>query len=160
MPSFDVVSEVDMHEARNAIDQSNKEVGTRFDFKGSGAKFELDNAEIKMSAQVEFQLGQMLDILKSKMAKRSIDVACLDVQEATMTNQVARQSIIIRQGLDADLSRKIVKRIKEAKMKVQCAIQGDKVRISGKKRDDLQQAIALLRDANYELPLQYENFRD
>ncbi len=160
MPSFDVVSEVDMHEARNAVDQANKEVSTRFDFKGSGAEFELEGAEIKLKAQVEFQLAQMLDILRDKLARRKIDVSCLDVQEPTMTNQVARQSAIIRQGLDADLARKIVKLIKNAKMKVQCAIQGEKVRISGKKRDDLQQAIALIKDGGFDLPLQYENFRD
>ncbi|MEM7276479.1 MAG: YajQ family cyclic di-GMP-binding protein [Pseudomonadota bacterium] len=160
MPSFDVVSEVDMHEARNAVDQANKEVSTRFDFKGSGAEFELEGAEIKLKAEVEFQLAQMLDILRDKLARRKIDVSCLDIQEPTMTNQVARQSAIIRQGLDADLARKIVKLIKNAKMKVQCAIQGEKVRISGKKRDDLQQAIALIKDGGFDLPLQYENFRD
>ncbi len=102
----------------------------------------------------------MLDILRDKLARRKIDVSCLDIQEPTMTNQVARQSAIIRQGLDADLARKIVKLIKNAKMKVQCAIQGEKVRISGKKRDDLQQAIALIKDGGFDLPMQYENFRD
>lgn len=160
MPSFDVVSEVDMHEARNAVDQANKEVSTRFDFKGTGAQFELEGSEIRLKAEVEFQLAQMLDILRDKLARRKIEVSCLDIQEPTMTNQVARQSAIIRQGLDADLARKIVKLIKNAKMKVQCAIQGDKVRISGKKRDDLQQAIALIKDGGFDLPLQYENFRD
>ena len=160
MPSFDVVSEVDMHEASNAIDQANREVTTRFDFKDAGARFELNESEIHLSAQVDFQLQQMQDILRTKLAKRSVDTACLDAQEIELSGQTAKQKIIIRQGLDAVLAKKIVKLIKESKMKLQASIQGDKVRITGKKRDDLQQAIALLKDADIDLPLQYDNFRD
>lgn len=160
MPSFDIVSQVDMHEASNAIDQANREVATRFDFKDTGAKFELQDSEIRLSAQVDFQLQQMQDILRSKLAKRKIDVACLDPQEPETAHQSARQSIIIRQGLDAMLAKKIVRLIKDSKMKLQSSIQGDKVRVSGKKRDDLQQAITLLKEADIELPLQFENFRD
>lgn len=160
MPSFDVVSEVDMHEATNAVDQANREVTTRFDFKDTGARFELKESEIHLSAQVDFQLQQMQDILRTKLAKRKIDTACLDAQEIELSGQTAKQKVIVRQGLDAPLAKKIVKLIKESKMKLQASIQGDKVRITGKKRDDLQQAIAFLKDADIDLPLQYENFRD
>ncbi|MEO1204431.1 MAG: YajQ family cyclic di-GMP-binding protein [Pseudomonadota bacterium] len=160
MPSFDVVSEVDMHEAANAVDQSNREVSTRFDFKGTGASYELDGSEIRLLAEVEFQLQQMLDILRGKLAKRGVDIACLDAGEPEVAHQKARQTVLIRQGLDAPTARRIVKLVKDAKLKVQTSIQGEKVRISGKKRDDLQRVIALLREASIELPLQYENFRD
>ncbi|MEM8548892.1 MAG: YajQ family cyclic di-GMP-binding protein [Pseudomonadota bacterium] len=160
MPSFDVVSEVDQHELSNAVDQANREVSTRFDFKGTNASFELTEAEIKLSAEVEFQLQQMLDILRAKLAKRQIDIGCLDIGEPVQSGQEARQTIIVRQGIDAALARKIVKLIKEAKLKVQAAVQGEQVRVTGKKRDDLQAAIALLREQELELPLQYQNFRD
>ncbi len=160
MPSFDVVSEVDMHEAANAVDQANREVSTRFDFKGTGANYELDGSEIRLLAEVEFQLQQMLDILRGKLAKRGVDIACLDVGEPELAHQKARQTAVIRQGLDAATAKRVVKLVKDAKLKVQTSIQGEKVRISGKKRDDLQRVIALLRDASIELPLQYENFRD
>ena len=160
MPSFDIVSQVDMHELGNAVDQASREVTTRFDFKGSGATFELADGEIKLKAEVEFQLQQMMDILRTKLAKRSVDVAALDAQEPQMTGKEARQSVIVRQGIEAELGRKIVKMIKEKKLKVQAAIQGDQVRVTGKKRDDLQQVIAMLRDADIDLPLQYINFRD
>lgn len=160
MPSFDIVSEVDLHEVANAVDQANREVGTRFDFKGTGAKFELDQSDITLQAEVEFQLSQMLDVLKIKLAKRSVDIACLDISDPELANQRASQRVKIQQGLDSDLARKIVKIIKAAKLKVQCAVQGDQVRISGKKRDDLQKVIALMRDQDLELPLQYQNFRD
>ncbi len=149
-----------MHEARNAVDQANKEVSTRFDFKGTGASFALNDSTIDLTAEVEFQLGQMRDILRDKLIRRGVDVKCLDAAEPVLANQTARQAIVMRQGLDADLARRIVKDIKAAKLKVQSAIQGDKVRISGKKRDDLQRCIALLRDADIDLPLQFENFRD
>ena len=160
MPSFDVVSEVDMHEVTNAVDQANREVTNRFDFKGSGAKFEQEDGVIRLRAQVEFQLQQMMDILRQKLAKRGIDVACMDVGEVEESGSEARQTVTLRQGIDSTLAKKIVRLVKDSKMKVQAAIQGDKVRISGKKRDDLQAAIALLKDADIDLPLQYENFRD
>lgn len=160
MPSFDIVSEVDMHELTNAIDQANREVGTRFDFKGVDASFALSDDVITLSAQVDFQLQQMLDILKTKLVRRNLDVACLDVGEVVESGQRATLPVKVRQGIDADLARKIVKLVKDTKMKVQTAIQGDKLRVTGKKRDDLQAAIAMLRDAKLEIPLQYNNFRD
>lgn len=160
MPSFDVVSDFDSHEARNAVDQANREVTTRFDFKGTGSKYEIEEQLITMSSQSDFQLKQMLDILHQKLAKRGINIACLDEQEPEISSSEARQKIILRRGIDADRARKLVKHIKSSKMKVQSAIQGDKLRVSGKKRDDLQSVIALLKDYDIGLPLQYENFRD
>lgn len=160
MPSFDVVSEFDMHEAVNAVDQANREVTTRFDFKGTDSKFEQQDAVITMQSQSDFQLKQMLDILHNKLGKRGIDIACLKIDEPEIVGKTARQTVTLRQGLDADLARKIIKKIKETKIKVQASIQGEKIRVTGKKRDDLQQVIALLREENFGLPLQYENFRD
>lgn len=160
MPSFDVVSEVDDHELSNAVDQANREIGNRFDFKGVDAKFELKDSVVELRAEAEFQLGQMLDILRLKMTKRGIDIACLKEEDAVIAGSKATQAIIVRQGIETALARQMVKRIKESKMKIQAAIQGEKVRISGKKRDDLQSAIAFLKEAEYELPLQFENFRD
>ena len=160
MPSFDVVSDFDAHEARNGVDQASREVNTRFDFKGTGSKFELDEQVITMTSQSDFQLQQMLDILRQKLAKRGIDLACLEEKEPEFSGNEARQQIILRKGIDSDLARKLVKMVKSSKLKVQAAIQGDKLRISGKKRDDLQAAIAFLKEADIELPLQYENFRD
>ncbi len=160
MPSFDVVSEFDAHEASNAVDQANREVGTRFDFKGTGSKFELEENVINLSSQTDFQLQQMLDILRQKLSKRGIDIACLKEEEPELTGNTARQKVILRQGLDTPLARDLVKKIKVSKIKVQSSIQGEKLRISGKKRDDLQAVIALLKDLDTDLPLQYENFRD
>ena len=160
MPSFDVVSDFDAHEAANAVDQANREVTTRFDFKGTGSKFELDNAVITLTSQSEFQLQQMMDILRQKLAKRGVDIGCLDEQQPEITGSAARQTVILRRGIDTDLARRLVKTVKSSKIKVQAAIQGDKLRISGKKRDDLQATIRLLKDADVDLPLQYENFRD
>jgi len=160
MPSFDVVSEVDLQEARNAVDQANREVGTRFDFKGSDARFSLEDAVVQMQAQSEFQLEQMLDILRLKLVKRSVDIDCLDLGAVETANNRARQALTIRQGVDTDSARRIVKEIKAAKLKVQAQIQGEQVRVTGKKRDDLQQVIALLRKLELGLPLQYINFRD
>jgi hypothetical protein len=160
MPSFDVVSDFDAHEARNGVDQASREVNTRFDFKGTGSKLELDEQVITMTSQSDFQLQQMLDILRQKLAKRGIDLACLEEKEPEFSGSEARQQIILRKGIDSDLARKLVKMVKSSKLKVQAAIQGDKLRISGKKRDDLQAAIAFLKEADIELPLQYENFRD
>lgn len=160
MPSFDVVSEFDAHEASNAIDQANREVTTRFDFKGTGSKYALDGEVITLTSQTDFQLKQMVDILCQKLSKRGIDVACLKEEEPEITGSEARQKIIMRQGLDTPLAKDLVKKIKVSKIKVQSSIQGEKLRISGKKRDDLQAVIALLKDSDTELPLQYENFRD
>jgi len=160
MPSFDVVSEIDMHEAANAVDQANREVGTRFDFKGTDSKFEQNEAEITLISTSDFQLKQMLDMLQTKLAKRGIDIACMEIKEPEMTGQQARQLTTLRQGIESDLAKKVVKIIKEKKLKVQAAIQGDKVRVTGKKRDDLQQVMSVLREAKLDMPLQYNNFRD
>jgi len=160
MPSFDVVSDFDAHEAANAIDQANREVNTRFDFKGSDSKYVLDGQVIALTSQSEFQLQQMLDILRQKLAKRGIDISCLDEQAVEFSGKEARQNVVMRKGIETDLARKLVKQIKSSKIKVQAAIQGDKLRISGKKRDDLQAMISLLRETDAGLPLQFENFRD
>jgi len=160
MPSFDVVSEVNMHEVTNAVDQANREVATRFDFKGSNARFERNESEITLYAQVDFQLKQMLDILKDKLARRGVDVHCLEIKDPEIALNQARQIVTLRQGLDGPLAKEIVKRIKDEKLKVQASIQGEKVRVTGKKRDDLQEVIAMLRKEKLALPLQFNNFRD
>lgn len=160
MPSFDVVSEVDMHETSNAVDQANREVSTRFDFKGTDSSFELEGNTITSHSQSDFQLRQMLDMLQGKLSKRGVDIDCLDVQDPEVTGKQARQKIIVREGLESEQCRQIVKTIKASKLKVQSAIQGNLVRVSGKKRDDLQQVIALLKDEKLGMPLQYKNFRD
>ena len=160
MPSFDVVSEVDKHELSNALDQANREVGNRFDFKGSGSKYESEAQVVTLHSQSDFQLKQMLDILQDKLTRRGIDIACLKVDEPEIMGREARQRVTVREGLDTPLAKEIVKLIKDSKLKVQAAIQGDSVRITGKKRDDLQEAIALLRKSKVELPLQFKNFRD
>jgi uncharacterized protein YajQ (UPF0234 family) len=160
MPSFDTVSEVDHHELSNAIDQANREIGTRYDFKGSDAKIEQVDNQLTLSAESDFQIKQMTPILKEKMSKRGIDVSCLEFSDVVEMNKRARQQVLVREGLDKDLARKIVKLIKDSKIKAQAAIQGDQVRVSGKKRDDLQQIMQLLREANLDIPLQFNNFRD
>jgi uncharacterized protein YajQ (UPF0234 family) len=160
MPSFDVVSEFDAHEASNAVDQANREVTNRFDFKGTGSKYELEEQVITLTSETDFQLQQMMDILRQKLAKRKIDIRCMKEEEPELTGSVARQKVILRQGIDTPLARELVKKIKTSKIKVQSAIQGEKLRVNGKKRDDLQAVIALLKDVDTDLPLQYENFRD
>jgi cyclic-di-GMP-binding protein len=160
MPSFDIVSEINAHEVSNAVDQAAREVGQRFDFKGSNAKYDLKDSVVTLSAQAEFQLKQMLEILRLKLAKRGIDVACLKVDEPVTTGQTARQVVTLREGIDSELGRKIQRQIKDSKLKVQAALQDQQVRVTGKNRDDLQAAIALVRKGGYELPLQFTNFRD
>ena len=161
MPSFDIVSEVDMHEVNNALDQSNREVGTRFDFKGVDASFELNNgSEITVSAEADFQIQQMLEMQRSKMVKRGIDIKSLKEGEVQMVGKKASMIVTVQQGIESDIARKIVKAVKEAKLKVQTAIQGEKLRVTGKKRDDLQQVIAFLKDGSFGVPLQFDNFRD
>ena len=160
MPSFDVVSEVDHHELRNAIDQANREIGTRYDFKGSDARIELNGNDLNLEAEAEFQLQQMAPILKEKLSKRGIDVECLEFGDVVEMNRRARQPVRVREGLDSDLARKMVKLVKESRLKVQAAIQGEQLRITGKKRDDLQQVMQMLRGANLGIPLQFNNFRD
>ena len=160
MPSFDVVSEFNAHEATNAVDQANREVSNRFDFKGTGSKYELEDSVISLTSQSDFQLQQMLDILRQKLSKRGIDIGCLQEEEPEITGTEARQKVIMRQGIDTPLAKDLVKQIKASKIKVQTSIQGEKLRVSGKKRDDLQSVIALLKEADAGIPLQYENFRD
>lgn len=161
MPSFDIVSELDNHEVTNAVDQANKEVATRFDFKGSNAHFELDkDGNIVMKAESTFQLQQMLPILYAKMGKRGIDIASLESGKIQDTGKTAQQSIALKQGIESDMAKKIVKLIKDKKLKVQTAINGDKLRVTGKKRDDLQEVIQMLRTEDVGQPLQFNNFRD
>jgi uncharacterized protein YajQ (UPF0234 family) len=160
MPSFDVVSEIDHHELKNALDQANREIGTRYDFKGSNSKIDQTGNELTLEAESEFQIKQMVPILKEKMSKRDIDVDCLDFADIVEMNKRARQQVSVREGLDKDLARKMVKLIKDSKIKVQAAIQGEQLRVNGKKRDDLQQVMQLLRDAKLGIPLQFNNFRD
>jgi cyclic-di-GMP-binding protein len=162
MPSFDIVSKVSTHEITNAIDQANREVTTRFDFKDTNAHFELKEKEyeITMIAPSKFQLEQMLVILEGKLAKRGIDLTCLDRGTVQESLHEARQVIKIRQGIDHEIGKKITKVIKDSKMKVQTAIMGEHIRVTGKKRDDLQEAIGMLRKEEFGIPLQFENFRD
>jgi cyclic-di-GMP-binding protein len=161
MPSFDVVSELNLHELTNALDQANRELATRFDFKGTGAVFEREEESvILLKAQAEFQLKQMLDILKQRLASRHIDIACAEIDDPEINLATARQKVTLKQGIDQPLAKDIVKKLKDAGLKVQVQIQGDKLRISGKKKDDLQTAIAFLRGAEITMPLQFENFRD
>jgi len=160
MPSFDVVSEVDHHELSNAVDQANREITTRFDFKGSDSRLELLGQVITMLSQSEFQLRQMYDILCNKLVKRGVDISCLDVAEPVLHVKTATQIVTVREGIAAETARKIVRLLKDSKHKVQAQIQGEQVRVSGKKRDDLQAAIALLKDAALDIPLQFTNFRD
>jgi uncharacterized protein YajQ (UPF0234 family) len=160
MPSFDVVSEIDTHELTNAVDQAVRELTQRFDFKGTKATFDLDDTTVTMSAPADFQLKQMLDILKLRIAKRGIDVGCLKVEDPVVNLATAKQAVILRHGIDAETGRKVSRLLKDSKIKVQAQIAGDKVRVTGKKRDDLQEAIALLRKAEFDVPLQFNNFRD
>jgi cyclic-di-GMP-binding protein len=160
MPSFDVVSELSAHEVANAVDQANREIQQRFDFKDTGAVFELNELTVTMRAEVEFQLKQMLEILKIRLAKRGIDVSCVDPKDPTTNLASATQEVVLKHGIDQDTGRKLTKIIKESKLKVQAALQGDKVRVTGKQRDDLQDAMALLRKSKVDVPLQFNNFRD
>jgi hypothetical protein len=160
MPSFDVVSEVDKHELNNAVDQTNRELGNRFDFKGADAKVEEESDGLLLEANNDFQVKQIVDILFQKMAKRGIDISSLEMQKIETRGMRARQKILVRQGIDKELGKKIVKLIKESKIKVQASIQGEQVRVTGKKRDDLQEVMALLRGAELGQAVQFTNFRD
>lgn len=160
MPSFDVVSEVDMQEVRNAVDQASRELGTRFDFRGIDAGFELDDSSIKLAAEEEFQLGQMLDILHDKLNRRDIDIRVLDPGEVEAAGKQKRQAFSLKQGIDRDTARKITKLIKDSKLKVQAQVQGEQVRVTGKKRDDLQSVMSNLKESGLDIPLNFTNFRD
>lgn len=160
MPSFDIVSEVDVHELTNAVDQANRELANRFDFKNVEAKFALDDRLITQSAPSEFQLQQMTDILRARLIARGIDARCLDFGDVEANLAGARQKITVKQGIERDLAKKIQTTIKDAKLKVEAQINSDKLRVTGKKRDDLQATMALLRGQTFERPLQFDNFRD
>jgi hypothetical protein len=161
MPSFDVVSEVDWQEIRNAVDQANKEISTRFDFKGSDARVERNEERMTIHADDDFKVEQVMDILRGRMAKRGIELGCLDAGEIRpAAGGKAQQEIVIRHGIDQSLARDLVKQIKASKIKVQVAVQGDQLRVSGKKRDDLQAVIGMLKESGAPIPLQYVNFRD
>jgi uncharacterized protein YajQ (UPF0234 family) len=160
MASFDIKSELDSHEVTNAVDQANRVLQNRFDFKGTGAEFKMEDKNILLSAKEEFQIHQMLPILNESITKRGIDIKTLKAGEIEQATGVARQSITLRQGIDKELAKKITSLVKQSKIKVQAAIQGDSVRITGKKRDELQQVIQIVKDQNYDMPLQFINFRD
>ncbi|WP_298194492.1 YajQ family cyclic di-GMP-binding protein [Metallibacterium sp.] len=160
MPSFDIVSEVDQHELTNAVDQANRELKTRFDFRNVEASFKLDAGVITQTAPSDFQLKQMLEILRARIAARGIDLRCLDAAAAEVNLAQARQRITVKQGIEQAQAKKIIAALKAARLKVEAQINAEKLRVSGKKRDDLQAAMALLRAGEFELPLQFENFRD
>ena len=160
MPSFDVVSELNAHEVANALDQANRELAQRFDFKDTGARFDLKEFAVTLHAQVDFQLKQMLEILKTRLSKRGVDLVCLEIKEPQTNLSAAQQEVILRQGIDQESGKRITRLLKDSKLKVQASLQGDKVRITGKQRDDLQQAMALLRGAKLDVALQFNNFRD
>ncbi len=160
MPSFDVVSEVDEHELSNAVDQASREIGNRFDFKGVTATFELKDSVITLTSDSAFQLKQMLDVLHHKLAARKIDIGSLEASEPVTSLSKATQLVTVKQGIETAIAKKIVKMIKDKKLKVQAAIQGEKLRVTGKKRDDLQAVMAFLRESDIKLPLQFDNFRD
>ena len=160
MPSFDVVSEVDWHEVTNAVDQANRELSTRFDFRGVDAKFARTDETVRLTAEADIQLDQMVDILRDKCVKRSIDPKVMDLGDQEHVGKLLHRNVRIQQGIESLLAKKMVKMIKDSKIKVQSAIQGDKIRVTGKKRDDLQQVMALLKEADLDVPLQFNNFRD
>jgi hypothetical protein len=160
VPSFDVVSEVDLQEVRNAVNQANRELSTRFDFRKVKASFELSGAEVTLNAEQEFHLQQMMDILRQKLGKRQVEVSCMESKPPVCHLNSARQMVVIRQGIDSDTAKAMVKALKTGKLKVQAQIQGEQLRVIGKQRDDLQQAMAHLRAADWGRPLQFNNFRD
>lgn len=160
MPSFDIVSEVDKHNLTNAVDQASRVITNRYDFKGVDASFERKDYEITMTSDAEFQLEQMLDALRSSLHKNGIEISCLELKDVKQSGKQVKREILVRTGLESELAKKIVRLIKDAKLKVQAQIQGEQVRVTGKKRDDLQECIALLRTSELEMPVQYTNFRD
>ncbi|NVK21871.1 MAG: YajQ family cyclic di-GMP-binding protein [Kangiellaceae bacterium] len=161
MPSFDIISEVDKHEITNVVDNANRELTTRFDFRGVDASFELNGDAVKITAEADFQVDQMIDMLYKCCVKRSIDVNALEItEEATHSGKTFYKTATFKQGIEKEIAKKIVKAIKDSKIKVQAAIQGEEVRVTGKKRDDLQSAMAIVREADLGQPFQFKNFRD
>ena len=160
MASFDIKSELDHHELTNAVDQANRVLQNRFDFKGTGAQFSVGEKQINLSANEEFQLHQMSPVLNESLAKRGIDLKSLKPQDIEVSGGTAQQNIDLQEGIDKELAKKITALVKQSKSKTQASIQGDSVRITGKKRDELQAIIQLVKDQNYDIPLQFVNFRD
>ena len=160
MPSFDIKSELNAHEVTNGVDQANRVIENRFDFKGTGARFDLSESKVTLSSQEEFQLHQMLPILKESLAKRGVDLKSLKIESIEVSTGSAKQEILLKEGIDQEIAKKITQMIKSSKVKVQASVQGDSIRVNGKKRDDLQQVIEMLKEASFDLPLQFENFRD
>ncbi len=160
MPSFDIISEVDTVELRNAVDNANRELSTRFDFRNVEASFSLNDETVKLSSEGDFQLKQMRDILRGNLTKRGVDVNSMDSQTAEQTGKLWHQNILFKQGVETAVAKKIVKAVKDAKIKAQVSIQGEKVRVTGKKRDDLQAVIALVKESELGQPFQFNNFRD
>ena len=161
MPSFDVVSELDKHEVTNAVENAVKELDRRYDLKGKGSfEFKEKDLTVNLTAEADFQLEAMIEILKLSLVERKIDVQCLEVKDAFASGKLMKQEAVLKEGIDKELAKKIVAHVKDAKLKVQAAIQGEQVRITGKKRDDLQEAIAVLRAKEFGMPLQFNNFRD
>ncbi|HHZ84543.1 MAG TPA: YajQ family cyclic di-GMP-binding protein [Gammaproteobacteria bacterium] len=160
MPSFDIKSELNAHEVTNGVDQANRVIENRFDFKGTGARFDLSEGKVTLSSQEEFQLHQMLPILKESLAKRGVDLKSLKIESIEVSTGSAKQEILLKEGIDQEIAKKITQMIKSSKVKVQASVQGDSIRVNGKKRDDLQQVIEMLKEASFDLPLQFENFRD
>ncbi|HIA43601.1 MAG TPA: YajQ family cyclic di-GMP-binding protein [Gammaproteobacteria bacterium] len=160
MPSFDIKSELNAHEVTNGVDQANRVIENRFDFKGTGARFDLSEGKVTLSSQEEFQLHQMLPILKESLAKRGVDLKSLKIESIEVSTGSAKQEILLKEGIDQEIAKKIMQMIKSSKVKVQASVQGDSIRVNGKKRDDLQQVIEMLKEASFDLPLQFENFRD
>ncbi|MDN3381867.1 YajQ family cyclic di-GMP-binding protein [Pseudoalteromonas sp. APC 3358] len=160
MPSFDIVSEVEMNEAKNAVDNANRELETRFDFRGVDASIELNDKTIKLKAEADSQVMQLFDILANKISKRGMDVSSLELQDITRAGKNVFRNVDLKQGIEKDMAKKVVKAIKDSKVKVQAAIQGEEVRVTGKKRDDLQEAMQVVRSAELGQPFQFKNFRD
>jgi len=160
MPSFDIKSELNAHEVTNGVDQANRVIENRFDFKGTGARFDLSEGKVTLSSQEEFQLHQMLPILKESLAKRGVDLKSLKIESIEVSTGSAKQEILLKEGIDQEIAKKIMQMIKSSKVKVQASVQGDSIRVNGKKRDDLQKVIEMLKEASFDLPLQFENFRD
>jgi len=160
MPSSDIKSELDHHEVTNAVDQANRVLQNRFDFKGTGAEFTISDKEINLSAKEEFQIHQMLPVLNESLAKRGVDLKSLKPGDVEVSGSSSQQVITLQEGIDKELAKKITTMIKQSKSKVQASIQGDSVRINGKKRDELQEIIQVIKDQNYDIPLQFVNFRD
>lgn len=160
MPSFDIVSEIEIVDVRHAVENANRELATRFDFRGVEASFEFKDDQVKLAAQAEFQLKQMRDILRGNLTKRGVDVNSMESQKEDASGKNWYQTVLFKQGIDKDMAKKLVKLVKDSKIKVQASIQGDKVRITGKKRDDLQATMALVKNGELGQPFQFENFRD